>query len=1291
MAGYPGGLPPHLSYDGHVASTQSQSVAMDDLRFLESLDAEERLQQQRELEHLPRHLRPDQMSQQTQHHHHAHHMDAHHMHMHQQHAGGMHAGHPHVSAFDSLSAHDGVPSSQVSDSFVSTVDSLGGVSLGGVRGRDMSSQSDLGGSSQSTDMLSNMGLEQGELDDEQADGAAAEDEGLYDMDHLPPHACSYCGIHSPASVVKCNICSKWFCNAKGATGASHIINHLVRARHKDVQLHAESALGDSVLECYACGGRNVFLLGFIPAKADSVVVLLCRAPCLHSGLKDANWDVNQWQPLIEDRHFLHWLVRPPTEQELLRAHQLSPSQLQRLEEAWRTNPSARLADLDVASAAEEAATPVQVRYEDAYQYQNILGPLVQLEAEEDKKLKESQTQENVVVRWEVGLSKKRLAVFKLARKDEADLRLATGDELLLKYAADAAGNAAWQSTGTIVKLSASDEITLELRSAHGAPLDQTFGFIVEFVWKSTSFDRMQKALKTFAIDEFSVTGYLYHLLLGHEAEAPQPLKISVPANIFAPGLPELNHSQAAAVKSVLTQPLSLIQGPPGTGKTVTSATLVYHLAQQAKSQVLVCAPSNVAVDQLTEKIHLTGLKVVRLAAKSREAVASSVDFLTLHVLVDQLALQTKSELYKLILLKEVQGELNAKDELRYKTLRKQMEKLILKSADVITTTCAGCGDPRLGDIRFHHVLIDEVTQATEPEVLIPIVKGAKQVVLVGDHLQLGPVTISKKAAKAGLGRSLFERLILLNHRPIRLQIQYRMHPALSEFPSNTFYDGFLQNGVTAGDRRQAANVLPWPVPDLPMFFYSSTGQEELSSSGTSYLNRAEAVGVEKLVSTLLKNGVGANEIGIITPYEGQRAYILAYLARSGSLKKTSYDELEIASVDSFQGREKNYTILSCVRSNEQSGIGFLSDPRRLNVALTRAKYGLVILGNPRALSRNPLWNSLLHHFRARNVLVEGPLTALKQCHIKFERPRKFESRRNPHVPVDMDRRVAEGIHDPHSQSQSDDLLAAAGGSRAARANETPAQLEAQGYGRRFRDGPGAADGGAGPSASPPSLSAAEVGARNLKFGFIDDASAGVRHAERRYAHNDVAPVYAHPGSITKKQGAAAGAAQRAPQQSQQPAALTQQSQQQSASQQSLPASQQSTASYQPAASPTAPVHLTPQQLAQKHAAALAMAAGRMPPRNVYASAAAAYEANPMGPNSNLPRSVASYSGDRAAAAELARQQANAHAAASAPAYQSQQLGLDSVDISLSQLSLGDLGATQDLAFQQSQQSQMHFR
>ncbi len=140
------------------------------------------------------------------------------------------------------------------------------------------------------------------------------------------------------------------------------------------------------------------------------------------------------------------------------------------------------------------------------------------------------------------------------------------------------------------------------------------------------------------------------------------------------------------------------------------------------------------------------------------------------------------------------SQLLSADDKKYRSLRMAAEKEILHAADVICCTCVGAGDRRLAILRFRQVLIDEATQAVEAEALIPIVMGAKQLVMVGDQCQLGPVIMCKKAAKAGLAVSLFERLIALGVRPIRLEVQYRMHPCLSEFPSNAFYEGSLQNG-----------------------------------------------------------------------------------------------------------------------------------------------------------------------------------------------------------------------------------------------------------------------------------------------------------------------------------------------------------------------------------------------------------------------------------------------------------------------------------------------------------------
>ena len=278
--------------------------------------------------------------------------------------------------------------------------------------------------------------------------------------------------------------------------------------------------------------------------------------------------------------------------------------------------------------------------------------------------------------------------------------------------------------------------------------------------------------------------------------------------------------------------------------------------------------------------------------------------------------------------------------------------------------------------------------------MVPIVLGAKQLILVGDPCQLGPVIMCKKASTGGLGQSLFERLLVLGIRPLRLEVQYRMHPVLSKFPSNFFYEGALQNGVNADDRKLPIKF-PWPQSDKPMMFHVVAGQEEISGSGTSFLYRMEANNVEKIVTKFIVSGINPEKIGVVTPYEGQRSFLVQYLQHRGSLPAYYYQPVEIANVDAFQGREKDIIIISTVRSNDNQGIGFLADPRRLNVALTRAKYALIVVGNAKVLSRHNVWNHLLEHYKENHCLVEGPLTNLKESLMQFSKPRKMVNTLNP--------------------------------------------------------------------------------------------------------------------------------------------------------------------------------------------------------------------------------------------------------------------------------------------------------
>ena len=220
------------------------------------------------------------------------------------------------------------------------------------------------------------------------------------------------------------------------------------------------------------------------------------------------------------------MVASPSETEQLRSRQISFAQINRLEDLWRDNANATLEDLQKPGVDDEPQS-ILTRYEDAYQYQNIFGPLVKIEADYDKRLKESQTQTDITVRWDLGLNQKRVAWFCLPKLESGEVRLAVGDELRLRYQGEL--HKAWEGVGHVIKipnspflvfsldtaylftyflLDVSDEIGLELRRTEGVPSECTHNFAADFVWKSTSFDRMQLAMKTFAVDEKSVSGYI---------------------------------------------------------------------------------------------------------------------------------------------------------------------------------------------------------------------------------------------------------------------------------------------------------------------------------------------------------------------------------------------------------------------------------------------------------------------------------------------------------------------------------------------------------------------------------------------------------------------------------------------------------------------------------------------------------------------------------------------------------------------------------------------------------------
>lgn len=422
----------------------------------------------------------------------------------------------------------------------------------------------------------------------------------------------------------------------------------------------------------------------------------------------------------------------------------------------------------------------------------------------------------------------------------------------------------------------------------------------------------------------------------------------------------------------------MIQGPPGTGKTTVIAATVASFLNAGLGPILVLCQTNIAADFVTRKISQTGNDVVRVLSFSRESVElnpndvpdSIPDFDITPFTSHERAVNKYGEIFEKFCQSSSPADKNK---------AREMERDVIKEVRVVTTTCGSAGGIRLANLSFPIVIFDESSQCLDPDILIGAIHGAQQLILVGDHRQLGPVVLSRAAAKSRYDISIMKRLAALNVRPSFLKIQYRMHPAISQFPSQAFYKGLIIDAVAAKDRTWPRPILPWPDPANPVFFWNIEGREENYDSAISIINTAEVQAIASLVDMMVKNGIkSGDDIGIITPYTGQQMYLIDSL--DGLCKFADTDiinDIEIASVDSFQGREKNFIIFSCVRANDTNDIGFLKDLRRLCVSLTRAKYGLIIVGNANTFAKNVCWCRQIESLMSRGLFVEGDLDALK--------------------------------------------------------------------------------------------------------------------------------------------------------------------------------------------------------------------------------------------------------------------------------------------------------------------------
>lgn len=448
---------------------------------------------------------------------------------------------------------------------------------------------------------------------------------------------------------------------------------------------------------------------------------------------------------------------------------------------------------------------------------------------------------------------------------------------------------------------------------------------------------------------------------------------------------DLNPSQQQAVAHALAaEDVAIIHGPPGTGKTTAVVELIRQAVQRGE-KVLACAPSNLAVDNIFERLLAlpelaTGANVLRLGHPAR--VLPALRDQTLDLLVEnhpdmKLVRKLTKEAHALRAsagkYTRAKPEPGARQEMRAEAkalladarrLEEQLVERIFGAARVICATLTGLDDRLMRGTRFDLCVIDEAAQSTEPGCWLPL-RYSQRLVLAGDHCQLPPTILSPEAAAGGLGVSLMERLLQQNdQQPAlarQLDVQYRMHQEIMTFSSQTFYGNTLVAHPTVANHLlcDLPGVTATELTTTPVTFIDTAGadyNEALEPDGESRFNEGEVQVVQRKLEQLCEAGVTAAQISIISPYTAQ-----VRLLRD-RLKARIDQGLEIGSIDGFQGRENEAVIISLVRSNGEGEIGFLADTRRMNVALTRARRKLIVIGDSATIAGHPFYADLLAYF-----------------------------------------------------------------------------------------------------------------------------------------------------------------------------------------------------------------------------------------------------------------------------------------------------------------------------------------
>ena len=432
--------------------------------------------------------------------------------------------------------------------------------------------------------------------------------------------------------------------------------------------------------------------------------------------------------------------------------------------------------------------------------------------------------------------------------------------------------------------------------------------------------------------------------------------------------PWLNATQEEAVNKVLhAKDVAIVHGPPGTGKTTTLVEAVYETLHR-ENQVLVCAQSNMAVDWISEKLVDRGVSVLRIGNPSRvndkmlsftyerrfESHPDYPQLWSIRKAIRELYARSRKGAER----EAVRQKINSLKD-RATELEIRINESLFSEARVIACTLVGSANRLLTGQKFGTLFIDEAAQALEAACWIPIRK-ADRVILAGDHCQLPPTVKAPEALRAGLGHTLMQTIVKNKPDTVSLlKLQYRMNDEIMRFSSEWFYGGMLQSAPEVKYR----SILDF---DTPIEWINTEGldcNEEFIGENYGRINKSEAeLSIEQLKGYITKIGRERFlderiDVGMISPYKAQVQY-LRRLVRNDAFFKPYRQAITINTVDGFQGQERDVILISLVRANEEGQIGFLNDLRRMNVAITRARMKLIILGDASTLSRHAFYKKL---------------------------------------------------------------------------------------------------------------------------------------------------------------------------------------------------------------------------------------------------------------------------------------------------------------------------------------------